>query len=82
MERVQDYASEIWGFKNTEMCNNDHENAMRWFLGVHTLTPLPALYWEMGWIAVKYRHYLNTFRFSTRMMKLSNTGIIRTIISS
>ena len=57
VEPVQDYASEIWGFKNTEMCNKVHENAMTFYLGVHKFTPLPALYGEMGWIAVKYRHF-------------------------
>ena len=30
-----------------------HENAMRFYLGVHKFTTLPALYGEMGWIAVK-----------------------------
>ena len=53
------------------------ENAMRFYLGVHKFTPLPALYGEMGWIAVKYRHYLSTFRFRNRMMKLPNTSITR-----
>ena len=77
VEPVQDYASEIWGFKNTEICNKVHENARRFYLGVHKFTPLPALYGEMGWIAVKYRHYLSTFRFWNRMMKLPNTSITR-----
>ena len=59
------------------MCNKVHQNAMRLYLGLHKLTPLPALYWEMGWIAVKYKHYLNTFIVWNRMMKLSNTSITR-----
>ena len=74
---MQDYASESWGFKNTEMCDKEHENAMRFYLGVHKLTPLSALYGEMDWIAVKYRHYLNTFGFWNRMLKLPNTSITR-----
>ena len=57
VEPVQYYASEIWGFKNTEMCNEVHGNAMRFYLGVHEFAPLPALYGEMGWIAVEYRHF-------------------------
>ena len=63
VEPTQDYASEIWGFKNTEMCNKVHKNAMRFYLGVHKFTPMPASHGEMGWIAVKYRQYLSTFRF-------------------
>ena len=74
---MQEYESEIWGFKNTEMCNKVHENAMKFYLGV---APLPALYGEMGSIAVKYRHYLDTFRFLNRMMKLPNTSITRHVL--
>ena len=48
---------------------------MRFYLGVHTFTPLPALYEEIDWIAVKSRHHLNTFRFCNRLMKLDNTSI-------
>ena len=70
----------IWGFKNTEMCNKVHENAMRFYLGVHKFTPLPVSYGEMGWISVKYRYYLNTFGFWNRMMKLPNTSITRHVL--
>ena len=36
---------------------------MRYYLGVHNLTPLPARYGEMGWSAVKYRHHVQILRF-------------------
>ena len=68
VEPVQNYASELWGFKNTEMCNKVHEYALRFYLYVHKLTPLSALYGEMSWIAVKYRHFLNTLRFWNKIM--------------
>ena len=63
--------------KYTEMCNKVHENDMRFYLGVHIFTPLIVLHREMGWITVKYRHYLNTLRFRSRMIKLTNTSITR-----
>ena len=34
----------------------------------------------MGWIVVKYRYYLNTFRFWIRMMKLPNISIARHVL--
>ena len=45
---VQDYACEIWWNSNINMCDKITERAMRYYLGVHNLTPLPALYGEMG----------------------------------
>ena len=66
--------------KNSGMCNKVVENAMRFYLGVHKLTPLPAVYGTMGWIVVKYRHYLNTFRFRNIMIKLPNTSITRHVL--
>ena len=44
---VPEYACEIWYNSNINMCDKITERAMRYYLGVHTLTPLPALYGEM-----------------------------------
>ena len=43
------------------------------------LRPLPALYGEMGWCAVKYRLYANIFRFWNRLMKLPDDNITKHI---
>ena len=60
---VQDYACEIWWNSNINMCDNITERAMRYYLGVHNLTPLPAWYGEMGWLKCKYRHHIHVIRF-------------------
>ena len=44
----QDYGAEIWSIVNSKTAEKIHERAMRYYLGVHNLTPLPALYGEMG----------------------------------
>ena len=62
---IQDYACEIWWNSNINVCNKMTERAMRYYLGVHNLTPLPALYGEMGWLKIKYRHY----RLVTRILE-------------
>ena len=48
VEPVKYYAPEIWGFKNTEMCNKVYENAMRFYLGVHKLPPFACFIWGNG----------------------------------
>lgn len=57
-------------FFSTKHYDKIHERAMRYFLGVHSLTPLPALYGEMGWAAVKFRHHINIIRFWNRLVAL------------
>ena len=66
---VQDYGAEIWSIVKSKTAEKNHERAMRYYLGVHNLTPLPALYVEMGWSAVKYRHHVQILRFWNRLIK-------------
>ena len=66
---VQDYGAEIWSIVNLKTAEKNHERAMRYYSGVHNLTPPPALYGEMGWSAVKYRHHVQILRFWNRLIK-------------
>ena len=45
---ILDYCSSIWGFKKASQCDNVQNKAIRYFLGVHKFTPIPALWGEMG----------------------------------
>ena len=49
----QDYACEIWLNSNINVCDKITERAMRYYLGVHNLTPVPALYGEISWLKTK-----------------------------
>ena len=42
--------TEIWWNPNINRCDKITKRAMRYYLGVHNLTPLPALYGEMDWL--------------------------------
>ena len=52
---------------------------MRYYLGVHNLTPLPALYGEMGWPAFKYRHHVQILRFWNRLVKTLGHRLLKHI---
>ena len=66
---VQDYGAEIWSIVNSKTAEKINEREMRYYLEVHNLTPLPALYGEMGWSVVKYRHHVHILRFWNRLIK-------------
>ena len=46
--------------------------AMRYYLGVHNFTPIPALEGEMGWMPSKFIKYLNIARLWNKIIKMSN----------
>ena len=52
---------------------------MRYFLGVHGFTPVPALNGEMGWLPSRFRRYLNTIRLWNRLIKMDNNCLTKTI---
>ena len=79
---VQDYACEIWWNSNINMCDKITERAMRYYLGVHNLTPVPALYGEMGWLKTKYRHYIHVIRFWNRLVNMDNLRLTKHIFQS
>ena len=46
------------------------------------LTPLPALYGEMGWLKCKYRHYIQVIRFWNRLVNMDNHRLTKDIVQS
>ena len=54
------------------MCDKMTERAVRYYLCVHNLTTLPALYGEMGCIKPKNRHYIHAIRFWNRLVNMDN----------
>ena len=55
---------------------------MRYYLGVYNLTPLPALYEEIDWSAVKYRHHVQILRFWNRLIKTPGHRLLKHIVES
>ena len=76
---ILDYCSSIWGFKKASQCDNVQNKAIRYFLGVHKFTPIPALWGKMGWFPSKYRRYLCMLRFWNRLIKMDDTRLPKRI---
>ena len=73
---VQDYGAEIWSIVNSKTAEKNHEREMKYYLGVHNFTPLPALYGEISWSAVKYRHHVQLLRFWNRLIKTTGHRLL------
>lgn len=76
---IVDYGSAIWGstkHKHSELIQN---KTVRYFLGVHNFTAIPALHGEIGWLPVKYRIYLNKLRLWNRLINMPQERLSKQI---
>ena len=53
--------------------------AMRYFLGVHKNAPTHAVQADMGWISVKFQHFLSILRFWNRPLKMKNERLTKKV---
>ena len=76
---ILDYCSSIWVHIKASECDLVQNRAMRYFLGVHGFTPIPALNGEMGWLPCKFRRYLCAIRFWNRLQKMDNCRLTKVV---
>ena len=66
---ILEYGSEIWGFKFYKCTDGIQERAIRFFLGLHKFTPIPALRGEIGWVSTQHRRWACMIHFWNRLLK-------------
>ena len=76
---VLDYCSEVWGLQNYHSIEMVQNRALRFYLGVHRFTPLPALHGEFGWKLSYYRHYINAVRLWNRSLTMEDNRITKRV---
>ena len=69
---ITDYCSSVWGFSNPSFAEKIQNRACRYFLGVHSKTPLHVLQGDVGWLKPKYRIYLNILKYYNRLIKMDH----------
>ncbi len=77
---VMDYSSAIWGVKNYDCMENVHKRAIRFFVGVHRLSPTPGYTGDMGWDSNKTRWKVNTIRLWNRLMDTDNERLVKKVL--
>ena len=78
---VLEYASEIWGYKHYKCTDSIQERAIRYFLGLHRFTPIPALRGEVGWISTQCRRWINMVRFWNRLVEMPENRLTRKLFT-
>ena len=74
---INEYASEIWGFKDYDVCNNIQNRAIRYYLGLHRFAPVGGLQGEFGWVTPKYRRFKNIICYWNRLIKMGNERLTK-----
>ncbi len=65
------YCSESLGFKNFQSSDNIQERAIRFYLGVHRFTAIPALRGEVGWCKIRSDRWLSMIHYWYRLVNMS-----------
>ena len=69
---ITDYCSSVWGVLNPSFAEKIQNRVCRYFLGVHSKTPLHVLQGDVGWLKPKYRIYLNILKNYNRLIKMDH----------
>ena len=72
-------SAEIWGFKDFKSINDIQNKAVRYFLGLHRFTPIPALCVEMGWNSLKIDRWLSMLKFWNICLQLNDNRLTTNI---
>ena len=76
---VNNYASEIWGFKDFQCCKKVQNRAMRYYLGVHKFAPISGMQGDLGWLSVRYRWYKCMVNYWNRLVKMSDNRLTKRV---
>ena len=78
---IMDYASGVWGNKDYQKCNTVQHRAMRSYLGVGKVSPIPSLYGDMGWEPPLVRHHVEMTRLWLRLIKMPEDRITKHVFN-
>ncbi len=73
------YCSEIWGFKKFQSSDSIQERAIRFYLGVHRFTAIPAVRGEVGWSKTRSDRWLSMIRYWNRLINMSTSRLTQDV---
>ncbi len=78
VESIMSYGLSAIGSKDYSF-ERIQSRAIRYFLGVHTKTPIPALFGEVGWVQFKYKRWISMCRSWNHYIVMDNDRINKQI---
>lgn len=76
---IIDYCSGVWGHQISHKIDMVQDRAIRYFLGVHRMTPLLAVRGECGWTTSSVRHKTNMVRLWNRLLAMDDDRITKKV---
>jgi hypothetical protein len=67
---IMDYCSGVWGFGKFPKCNSIQNRAIRYFMGVHSFSPNPAIQGDMAWVLLRTRIHYNILKLWNHLINL------------
>ncbi len=74
-----DYGSAIWGFKSYDKLEQVHHRAIRFYTGVHRLSPIPGYVGDMGWLDNTSRWKIERIRLWNRIIDTKDDRLVKKI---
>ena len=78
---ILNYCSSVWAHKKANECDVVQHKTIRYFMDVHSFTPVAAINGDMGWLPCKYRRYLCMFRLWNRLIKMEPNRLPKLVFS-
>ena len=78
---VNNYASEIWGFKDFQCCKNVQNRAMRYYFGVHKFAPISGMQGDLGWLSARLRRFKTILSFWNKLIKMDDTRLTKHVFN-
>ena len=76
---VMNYAAATWGHTAFQKCSTVQNRAMRTILGVGRVTPIAAMYGDLGWTPPHVRQKLEVVKFWLRLCKIPNNRTVKKV---
>ncbi len=77
---VMDYGSAIWGSKTFDELDQVQYRALRFFTGVHRLSPISGFVGDMGWVNNKTRWKIESLRLWNRLVQVKNDRLVKKVL--
>ena len=73
------YGTESWGYIKSKSIVDIQKRALRFFMGVHKFTPIPAMMGDMGWVGIEIKQSLCMIRYWNRLLEMDHTRLTKRI---
>lgn len=75
-----DYVAGVWGYKVYKGCEQVHNRAIQYFLGVNRYVPLLAITGDVGWEPCELRWVVSMCRLWNRYLAMSDSRLCKTML--